>query len=184
MKRILNAAFLTLVFASSFAIFAQETPSTTQGTPRVEGQRPRAGRMGRMQGRRGMRRMFMRRRAMRALGQLNLSDAQRERIRSIHQSAFQSTQAKREELRQLFMTRRQGGQLTPEQEARAKQLRSELQEARQRTHNDVLAVLTPEQRAQLEKFKEERKARREEMRKRREEWRGRREGKDAPPQQQ
>src|SRR2546423_14991768 len=107
MKRILNAAVLTLAFVSAFAVFAQESPTTTQGTPQAEGQRQRAGRMGRMQGRRGMRGMFMRRRAMRALGQLNLSDAQRERIRSIHQSAFQSTQAKREELRQLLMTKRQ-----------------------------------------------------------------------------
>jgi Spy/CpxP family protein refolding chaperone len=181
MKRILNAVVLTLAFASSFAVFAQESPTTTQGAPQAEGQRQRAGRMGRMQGRRGMRGMFMRRRAMRALGQLNLSDAQRERIRSIHQSAFQSTQAKREELRQLLMTRRQGGQLTPEQEARAHQLRDELRATRQRTHEDTLAVLTPEQRTQVEKFKQERKARREEWRKRRDEWRGRRDGKDAQP---
>ena len=125
---------------------------------------------------------------MRALGQLNLTDAQKERMRSIHEGARQSTQARRDELRQIFMTKREGGQLTPEQEARAKQLRTELREAHKRTHDEALGVLTPEQHAQLDKLKQEHKARREEMRKRRGEMRGRREqmreGKDQQPPRQ
>lgn len=180
MKKILTAVILMLAPASTFAVFAQGVPQdATQA--QVEGQRPqrRAG---------GMRRRFMRRRAMRSLGQLNLSDAQREQMRSIRQSAFDGTKAKREELRQLFMNVRQGGQLTPEQEARAKQLRTELRESRARARKDVLGVLTPEQRTQLEQLKQERNARREEMRKRRGQWREQREqlreDKDQPPRQQ
>jgi Spy/CpxP family protein refolding chaperone len=184
MKKILTILVLTL--ASSFAVFAQDAkPGETQGPSQAEGRGLREGRMG---GRREMRKRFMLSRAMHALGKLNLSDAQREQLRSIHQSAFEGTRAKREELRQLFMGRREGRQLTPEQESRAKQLREELMAARERTHKDVLGVLTPEQRAQLEKLKEERRARREEMRQRREQFREQRrqmrENRDRQPPQQ
>jgi Spy/CpxP family protein refolding chaperone len=179
MKKVLTSAVLTLGLAASFVVSAQQTTDTPQskGAAQAEGQ---GRRMGRMRGgmRRGMRKHG---RGMRALGQLNLSDAQKERMRSIHEGARQGTQAKREELRQIFMTKRQGGQLTPEQEARAKQLRGELREARQRTHNEALGVLTPEQRAQLDKMKQEHKARREEMRKRRQQMR---EGAGQQPPQQ
>ncbi|MBC7929026.1 MAG: Spy/CpxP family protein refolding chaperone [Rubrivivax sp.] len=185
MKKVLTSAILTLGLAASFAVSAQQTTDApqAQGAPQAEGQ----GR--RMRGMRGGKHRGMRKhgRGMRAFGQLNLTDAQKERMRSIHEGARQGTQARREELRQIFMTKRQGGQLTPEQEARARQLRDELREARQRTHNDALGVLTTEQSAQLDKMKQEHKARREEMRKRRGEMRSRREqmreGTGQPPQQ-
>ena len=164
MKKILAGAILTLGLAASFAVSAQQTTDAPQqGAAQSEGQGRRM---------RGMRRR-MRRRAqgMRALGRLNLTDAQKERMRSIHEGARQGTQAKREELRQIFMTSRQGGRLTPEQETRAKQLRNELRETRKRTHNEALGVLTTDQRAQLDKMKQEHKARREEMRGQREQMR-------------
>ena len=175
MKKVLTSMALLLGLTASFAVSAQQPDAPqVQGTPQIEGQ---GRRMGRMRGMHGGKHHGMRKHghAMRAFGQLNLSDAQKERMRSIHESARTATQAKREELRQIFITRRQGGQLTPEQKARAGQLRDELREARKRTRDEALGVLTTEQRAQLDKMKEERKARREEMRKRREEWRGRRE---------
>lgn len=186
MKKVLTSAVLTLGLAASFSVFAQQTTDApqAQAAPQTEGQR-----MGRMRGNRGGKHRGMRKhgRGMRAFGQLNLTDAQKEQMRSIHEGARQGTQARREELRQIFMTKRQGGQLTPEQEARAGQLRDELRAARQRTHNDALGVLTTEQRTQLDKMKQEHKARREEMRKRRGEMRGRREqmreGTGQPPQQ-
>lgn len=181
MKKVLTSAILTLGLAASFVVSAQQTPDAPQGpgVPQTEGQGRRMGRMGGKHGgkHRGMRKHG---RGMRAFGQLNLTDAQKERMRSIHEGARQGTQAKREELRQIFMTKRQGGQLTPEQEARAKQLHGELQEARKRTHNEALGVLTPEQSAQLDKMKQEHKARREEMRGRRKQMR---EGTAQPPQQ-
>lgn len=181
MKKILSSAVLTLGLAASFAVSAQQTQDTTpqQGAPQVEGKGHRMGRMhGGGMGRGGMRKH---REGMMAFGQLNLTDAQKERMRSIHQTAMQSMQPKREELRQIMMTKRQGGQLTTQQETRAKQLHEELREARRRTHEEALSVLTTEQRAQLDKMKQERKARRGEMRKRHEQMR---EGKDQTPPQQ
>ena len=168
MKKILAGAILTFGLAASFAVSAQQTTDAPQqGAAQSEGQ----GR--RMRGMRGGMGRRMRRHAqgMRALGRLNLTDAQKERMRSIHEGARQGTQAKREELRQMFMTSRQGGRLTPEQETRAKQLRNELRETRKRTHNEALGVLTTDQRAQLDKMKQEHKARREEMRGQREQMR-------------
>lgn len=180
MKKVITSAVLTLGLAASFAVSAQQTTDRPQqqGVPQTEGRGQRMRGMHEGMGR-GMRKHG---RGMRAFGQLNLTDAQKERMRSIHESARQGTQAKREELRQIFMTKRQGGQLTPEQEARAKQLHSELKEARQRTHDEALSVLTPEQRAQLDKMKQDHKARREEMRGRREEMREGK-GQQQPPRQ-
>ena len=178
MKSILTRACLSLGLLAGAGVAAHAQTADRQEGPRAEGRRgahtgahggKRFGRFGRRHGL-----------GLRGLRGLNLTDAQKEQIRTIHQNAGAATQARREELRQLFRTRRQGGQLTAEQEARARQLRAELKEARERTHNDVLAVLTPEQRAQLEQFKQERKARREQMRER---FRQKREGQPQPPSQ-
>jgi Spy/CpxP family protein refolding chaperone len=166
MKKVLTAAILTL--AAVFAAHAQQQSPAQQNTAQNPGPRPEAGRM------RGMRVRMRRQRGMRALRSLNLTDQQRERIRSIRHGARQSTQAQRDELRQLLMTRRGGGQLTPEQEARATQLREGLRDAHKRTRVEMLDVLTPEQRTQMEQLKQERKARRGQFRQRREEFRQRR----------
>jgi Spy/CpxP family protein refolding chaperone len=163
MKRALTAALLTL--AASFAAVAQEAPPQQKQSPALT-----QGEHGVRRG--GLRRMRMRMRArregLRALRQLNLTEQQVAQMRSLRQTARQSTQAQRDELRQLLRERRQsGGQLTEAQQARAKQLHEELRAARQRTRGSVLAALTPEQRTQLEQLKAERKARREEFRQRR-----------------
>jgi Spy/CpxP family protein refolding chaperone len=186
MKKVLTSVALMLGLSASFAVSAQQTTDVPQGqrAPQTEGQDRRMGRVRGMRGMRGGKHRGMRRHghAMKALGQLNLTDAQKERMRSIHEGARTSTLAKREELRQIFMTKRQGGQLTPEQEARAGQLRNELRETRKRTHDEALGVLTAEQRAQLDKMKQEQKARRAEMRGRRKQMREGR-GNKQPPQQ-
>ncbi|MDT7806214.1 MAG: motif family protein [Acidobacteriota bacterium] len=169
MKKVLTAAILTL--AASFAAVAQQQQQSPamQGPAQSPGARPEARRMGPMR-----MRMRMRRQGAQALGRLNLSEQQSEKLRSMRQDAFKATQSQRDELRRLFQTRRDGGELTPEQQARAKQLREELRAARQHTRDNALAVLTPEQRTQLEQLKQERKARREQFRQRREEFRQRR----------
>ena len=120
MKRALTAALLTL--AASFAAAAQEAPSQQEQSPALtQGERPGT----RHRGVRRMRaRMRMRREGLRSMRQLNLNEQQVAQIRSLSQAARQSTQAQREELRQLLRERRQsGGQLTEAQQARAKQLR-------------------------------------------------------------
>ena len=162
MKRFLTGIGLTLGLVASLAagVFAQEQPPAPQGGQgQVERRGPWGpkGHRGPGAGRHGH--------GMRAFGQLNLTDAQREQIRALRESHRQSTQAQRDELRQIFETRRQGGQLTTEQQARVQQLHAELREAGKRMHDEIVNnVLTAEQRARLEQLKQEREARREQMR--------------------
>jgi Spy/CpxP family protein refolding chaperone len=110
-----------------------------------------------------MRRM-MRRRGMGApmfaLRQLNLTDQQLQQIRTIMGSQFQSTQAQRQELRQL-MHKRWSGALTDADTARAQELRQQLMQSRQGVHTQIMAVLTPEQKTQLENMAKTRRENRE-----------------------
>ncbi|HYP49712.1 MAG TPA: Spy/CpxP family protein refolding chaperone [Pyrinomonadaceae bacterium] len=106
---------------------------------------------------------------MRGLRELNLTDAQREQIRSIMESKRanrEANQAQREELRQIVEAKR-NGTITAEQESRLNAFRQQRREAARQLHEQILAVLTPEQKAQLEQMKQERQKRREEFRQRR-----------------
>jgi protein CpxP len=96
----------------------------------------------------------------RALRQLNLTDAQRQQMRDIERRYAQTLRSDREELRQLVETRRSGSALTPEQQARVRQLREELRANADKMRAELQNILTPEQRQQMEQ-------RRDEMRKRR-----------------
>ncbi len=107
----------------------------------------------------------------RALKRLNLSEAQRGQMREIEARYGQSLKAQRQEMRQLMELRRQGATLTPEQQQRAQQLRGELRSSAEKMHAELLALLTPEQRDQLKRMREEGEARRKE----------RRESLDTPP---
>ena len=154
MKKFLTFAGLTLSLAASFSVAsAQER----QQQPPQDGQRQEGGPFGRRghrgHGRRGEGGGGH---VMRALGRLDLTDAQRTQIRSIHEATRQRTETQRAELRQLFEMRRGGGQLTPEQETRADQLASELRATRESANQQILSLLTAEQRTQLEQWKQER----------------------------
>jgi protein CpxP len=166
MKINFNRAGLTLGLVASLTattnVFGQQQP-TTQTPPAAQGsvedgQRRRAGRFGK---RRGMRRHGMKMGGLRAL---NLTDAQREQLRALRQRNAEGFRPKREEMRQLFELRRNGQTLTPEQEARAEALRQEFRAAHQSRRQEMLNLLTPEQRTQLEQTKKERKERRQQMR--------------------
>lgn len=160
MKKFLTFAGLALALTATVpAVSAQQEQ---QPAPRQENERQHKEGHGRRGfGRRGGRDGGG---GMRALERLNLTDAQRTQLRSIHEATRQRTEAQRTELRQLFETRRDGGQLTAEQQARAEQLRNELEAARASAHQQTLALLTAEQRAQLEQWQQERKERRRGMR--------------------
>ena len=95
------------------------------------------------------------------LRQLNLSDQQRQQIRTIMQNYHASTKAQRDELRQLKEQRLASGTLTAEQQARVEQLRAALDASAQQARAEILNVLTPEQRAQYEQLQQQAKARRE-----------------------
>lgn len=112
-----------------------------------------------------------------ALAQLNLTEQQRQQVRSIIERFRTSTGAQREELRQLHQQREQGT-LTAEQIERARALRQQIQEASRGMDNEIMGLLTAEQRAQLDQIRENFRARREQRLERRRER-----GIPTPPQQ-
>lgn len=160
-----------LVALLSIAAFAQAA-APPQGGMDAEGRRDRMDKERRMRGRQGEpgggRRGGMERRALR---RLNLSEAQRGQLREIEARYGQGFKGRHQELRQLMELRRSGATLTPEQEQRAQQLRTEARGNAERLHAEILAILTPEQRDQLRRMREEGEARRKQ----------RREALDTPP---
>ena len=99
---------------------------------------------------------------MRGFGKLNLTAAQQEQLRGLSENFKLSTQTQREELRALGMKRRDGI-MTADEQARAKELRTQLKASSDQIRNTMLAILTPEQKAQLDQMKQEKKARREQF---------------------
>ncbi|PYS92217.1 MAG: hypothetical protein DMF64_09530 [Acidobacteria bacterium] len=161
MKNTFIKASLTLALMGALGLltFAQ-TPAPQTNTPSSPpaGRFERGGRHGHMG--RGMRGGF----ARPAFSQLNLTDAQHQQLADIHQRYGQNFKAQREELRQLMETRRSGGTLTPEQQARAQELHAQLRANNEKMHSETLAVLTQEQRDQLKQMREQFHQRMEEQR--------------------
>ena len=87
-------------------------------------------------------------RAMGDLNRLNLTDAQRQQIRNIRQS-HRDNEAVRNETRELAQARRDGN-LTAEQRNYLKHLREQRRAETERIQQQILNILTPEQRRQLE----------------------------------
>ena len=141
-----------LVFGAS--VFAQQTQ---QNNNAAAPQQRRA----------QMRRMIMRRRAMRGgmlrgFRELNLTDQQKQQLRSIRQTQGQGSQAQREEMRQL-MQKRRAGTLTAQDETRAKELRQQLMQSRQGVRTQMMNVLTADQKAKMEEMIKTRRANREKL---------------------
>lgn len=93
---------------------------------------------------------------------INLTDTQKEQIRQIHE-ANKPSQALLDEMRTLQEARR-NGTLTADQTTRLKSLRDEAQAKGSSVQGQILAVLTPEQRAQLEQRRQQMRQRMEERR--------------------
>jgi protein CpxP len=91
------------------------------------------------------------------LRELNLTDDQKQQVRTITQQSFANSKATREELRQLGEKRRQGT-LTTEEEARARTLHEQMRASMKETETKIASVLTPEQKAKVEELRKERKA--------------------------
>lgn len=167
-KKLTPAAFAA-VFALTLAGFAsaQDNGTTTpdknqkrerreRGFGRHDGEvRGEKGDFGRRGGHFGMFR------------ELNLTDAQKEQIHAIMEKN-KPDQSVREEMRS-FREARKNGTLTDVQKERLQQLRSRTDANRRAVHEQLLAILTPEQRQQLETRKAEMQKRREEFRQRRQE---------------
>jgi Spy/CpxP family protein refolding chaperone len=101
---------------------------------------------------------------MRELRELNLTDAQKQQIRDLMQANHNQNPQDMQEFRQLVQAKRDGT-ITPEQTERLKTFKQQMRQNSDQTHQQILAILTSEQRAQLEQLKEQR---REQMKQRRE----------------
>ena len=175
--------FTTTTLAVALGAFGVFASAQTTETPKADGSKiekgDRKGRFGKHGGmRRGGHRMGGR---MGFLRGIELTDAQKEQIKAIHE-ANKPTGENKALFDQIRETRKAGGTITEEQKAQMKQLREAQKTKMRGVHEQILAVLTPEQKAQLETRKAEMKQRREEMRQKRQEMREKRkaEGAAAP----
>jgi Spy/CpxP family protein refolding chaperone len=131
---------------------------------RLEGMRRHGGREGREGlGRRGPG-------VAGAIRGIDLTDAQREQIRSITQRRLESTKVQREELFKL-REKRIAGTFSAEDGARAKALHQEIRTAMDGIRAETSGVLTSEQKARIEELQKERKARHEQRMKEHQELR-------------
>ena len=150
---------ITLAFAvvalTTFASAQDTTKTDTDTTQKLEKRERRDG-FGNRDGMGRKRRGGM----MRGLRDLNLTDTQKEQIRTIMQ-ANRPDQATMEEMRTLHQAKRDGT-ITADQQARLETLKKDGFEKGQAVHQQILIVLTPEQLQQLEQKKQEMKQRREE----------------------
>jgi Spy/CpxP family protein refolding chaperone len=144
-KLILAGLALMLLTGLGPAVQAQQ--STQNQTPGNETRR-----FGRGQERRGPRRFG--REPLAGLRELNLSDDQRQRVRAIMERNFESTKVVREELRTMGQKRFEGT-LTPEEQARAKELHQQMAQSMQGAMTQVQGILTAEQNARLEELRKE-----------------------------
>jgi protein CpxP len=165
-KTVAIASLSAIALAASVAV-AQTV--TTTGQDKGQGARPEwrgqgHGRRGHMGGARMQNGLFK---------QLNLTDDQKAKMKQIRESFAASNKPLREELRAKRQELRQANEGGTFNEALATQkltemasLQAKLMGQRFRQRQEVLSVLTPEQKAQLDQAKAQFKARRGEMRKR------------------
>jgi len=108
---------------------------------------------------------------MGALHRLNLSDAQKAQVKTIFENN-KPNQAQREEMRDLRQ-KKHDGSITEQEQAKFKEIKTQMRASAEQTRNAVLAVLTAEQRTQFDQMKQE-------MRERRGERKGMRKDRQTP----
>jgi Spy/CpxP family protein refolding chaperone len=140
-------SILAVAACSSFAM-AQGggQPMPKEGMGRGDG--PRGGMMMRREG--GERRMG--RGGMMNFERLNLTDAQKQRIQTLlenNRKTMESGKAQFEEMGNLMRLKAQG-LLTTEQGTRLTSLQAQMKTTHERMQNDILSVLTPEQKTLFE----------------------------------
>jgi P pilus assembly/Cpx signaling pathway, periplasmic inhibitor/zinc-resistance associated protein len=162
----LFTGFAAFIAAGTFAVAgsAQTTEKPVDGVEKSEKQDRRGMRRGEGFGK-GMRGGKGGHRGMGGLRGIELSDEQKTAMKAIR-DANRPDEATREELKTIMQARR-AGTITPEQTERAKQLRAQSKEKAQAIKLQMDAILTPEQRQQIETKKVEMKQRREQMREQR-----------------
>ena len=158
-KRKLIAAATSALAAVAFTTFVSAQDTNTNKDDSMQNQEMRQQRKGNRGGK-GMRGKHGGKMLMRSLEKLNLLDAQKTQVRTLADNFKTSTQTQREELRSLGMKKRDGI-ITTDEEARFKEIRTQLKTSGGQMRVSVLAVLTAEQKTQLEQMKEEMKKRKE-----------------------
>lgn len=167
---VITLAFAVVALAGFTA--AQDAPKTQDDSQKLEkferkGERHRGmrgGNFGRHGGMRG---------GMFGLRGIELTDAQKEQIRQIHE-ANKPSEAQMAEMKAIRDARKAGGEITDAQKEQMRAYREQMRAKHESVRAQVLAILTPEQRTQLEARKAEREARRNEMRQKRQELRQKR----------
>ena len=172
-NKILTTAALALAVGAFSTFTAAQTSggATENGTIQKQERRESRGfgrRGGRGEGMHGDKRRGGKF-GMRGLRGLNLTDAQKEQVRTIIETnRSAANQATHEEFRSLKQAKR-GGTITAEQQTRLETLKEQMRQNAEATRTQILAILTPEQRTQLEQQKEEMRKRHEERRQQRRE---------------
>ena len=165
-----GVALATAVFAFSAVGFGQEaTTTSTDSVEKVKGEHRGHGKRGFGRGdmdgkRHGKRGMGGRGHGM--LRGLDLSEAQKTQLKAIHE-ANKPSQEVREEMKTLRMAKK-AGTITADQQLRIDTLKAQAKEKHQAVKAQIDAILTPEQKAQIETKKAEMKVRRQERRQQRE----------------
>ena len=153
-SRLFTGAIAVSAFA--FAASAQDQPAKPSGEAKgILKEKRHDGLRGAREGRFGRGAGF-------ELRGINLTDAQKEQIRQIHE-ANKPNQALLDEMRTLREAAR-GGSLTDDQKARMKTLREQAHANMRSVHEQVLAILTAEQKAQMEQNRLQRRQRMDERR--------------------
>jgi len=156
---------LTLAFAiGTFSVLAtaQEATTAPQDGQKVEKGDRKFGKRGGKHGRRGMEgRRGGRGMRMGFLRGIELNENQKAQIKAIHE-ANKPNPADFEALKSIREARKSGATISDQQKAELKQLREARKAKMEQVHQQILAVLTPEQKAQLETRKAEMQKRREE----------------------
>jgi len=153
-KFISTVTLAVAVGAFGTYVSAQETPAND--APMQKQERMDRGGRGKGMGMRGGKhgkggdRMMMR-----ELGELNLTDAQKEQARTIFENHRTQNQPQMEEMRGLSMKKRDGV-ITEQEQTRLKELRTQMKATGDQLHTSILGILTADQRAQLDKLKAER----------------------------
>ena len=153
-----NIVFSILAVAAfSSAVLAQGGQPNQSNRPNQPNQPPREG-FGRMERREFGRDFRMRGPGMMRGGmnfeRLNLTDAQKQRIQTIMETNRRNMEAARtqhEEIGRLMQLKSQG-LLTTEQGTRLTSLQAQMQSNGERSRNEILSVLTPEQKTLFEQM--------------------------------
>ena len=156
-SKLTGAALLLgiLVFsAPAFAQQPQEAPANGADIGRGDrGPRHRRGRRGDMH-------------TLRMLRELELTEAQQQQARIIVENYVAAIKPQREELFKLREQKEQGAEST-DLHSRAQSLRTQIHESTKNMRSQLLAILTPDQRAKLDQMEIEFKGRHGRMRERR-----------------